>query len=71
VAWPTSLQSNIETYTDGTVIVCLMDAKTRRVIWQGQADGVISLPVGDPAKATRSIDEAVSKILAKYPPHSA
>ncbi len=70
VAWPTSLQSNIESYTDGTVVVSLVDAKTRRVIWQGQADGVIDLPVGDPAKATRRIDEAVAKILAKYPPRS-
>jgi Domain of unknown function (DUF4136) len=71
VAWPTSLESNVETYTDGTVIVTLMDAKTRKVVWQGQADGVIDLPVSNPAKATRSIDEAVSKIFAKYPPPSA
>jgi len=71
VAWPTSLQSSIDSYTDGTVVVSLVDAKTRRVVWQGQAADVLSLPIGDPAKATRSIDEAVSKIFAKYPPHSA
>ncbi len=71
VAWPTSLQTNIDTYTDGTVVVCLVDAKTRRVVWQGQADGVIGLPVRDPAKATHRVDEAVAKIFAKYPPRSA
>lgn len=71
VAWPTSLESSIETYTDGTVVVCLVDAKTRRVIWRGQADRAIGLPVNNPAKATRSIDEAVGKIFAKYPPPAA
>jgi hypothetical protein len=70
VAWPTSLQSDVETYTDGSVIVTLMDAKTGKVVWHGQAEGVIDLPVNNPAKATRSIDEAVSKIFAKYPPQS-
>ena len=51
-------------------MISLVDAKTHRLVWQGQADGVLSLPVSDPAKATRSIDDAVASILAKYPPPS-
>jgi hypothetical protein len=31
---------------------------------------VVSLPVGDPASATRQIDEAVAKLFTKYPPSS-
>jgi hypothetical protein len=71
VAWPMDVQRTVETYTDGTVVICLVDAKTRHVVWQGQAAGVVDLPVGDPAKATRRIDEAVGKMFAKYPAQSA
>lgn len=70
VAWPMEMRTSFETYTDGTVVVCLVDAKTKRTVWQGQADNVLRLPVSDPADATRRIDEAVAKILAKYPPSS-
>jgi hypothetical protein len=70
MAWPTDLRRSVETYTDGTVLICMVDAKTHRLVWQGQAAGVLSLPVNDPSKATRAIDEAVVNILAKYPPPS-
>lgn len=70
VAWPVDFRSNVEKYTDGTVVITMVDAKTKHVIWQGQAADVISLPVNNPAKATHSIDEAVAKILAKYPSKS-
>jgi len=48
-----------------------MDAKTKKLVWQGQAADVLSLPVNDPAKATQRIDQAVGKILAKYPSQAA
>jgi hypothetical protein len=67
VAWPVDLQSNVEKYTDGTVVIMMVDAKTKRTVWQGQAADVLILPVSNPAKATKSIDDAVAKILAKYP----
>ena len=70
VAWPTDLRRSVETYTDGTVLITMVDAKTHRLVWQGQADDALSLPVNNPSKATRSIDEAVASILAKYPPPS-
>jgi hypothetical protein len=64
------LRRSVETYTDGTVLITMVDAKTHRLVWQGQADDALSLPVNDPSKATRSIDQAVAGILAKYPPAS-
>ncbi len=71
VAWPMDMRQQVETYTDGTVVIHLVDAKTKRVVWQGQAADVLSLPVENPASATGKIDDAVAKILAKYPPASA
>jgi hypothetical protein len=63
-----SSRRQIETYTDGTVIVNLIDARTKQVVWHGEVADVVSLPVSDPVRATRQIDEAVAKLFAKYPP---
>jgi hypothetical protein len=68
VAWPTYSRSDINTYTDGTVVVTLVDARSRRVVWEGQVADVVSLPVSNPTVATRRIDGAVAKLFAKYPP---
>jgi hypothetical protein len=70
VAWPMTVHRQVETYTDGTVVVNLIDAKTKQVVWQGEVADVVSLPVGSPTDATRQIDGAVAKLLAKYPPRS-
>jgi hypothetical protein len=70
VAWPMTVQRQIETYTDGTVIVNLVDAKTKQVVWEGEVADVVSIPVNNPAKATKEVDAAVQKLFSKYPPQS-
>lgn len=71
LAWPAMTEHDISTYTDGTVVVSLVDAKSHREVWQGQAADVLNLPVNNPNTATKEIDKAVSRILAKYPPDKA
>jgi hypothetical protein len=68
--WPMNTTRQIETYTDGTVVVNLIDAKTKNVVWQGQVADVLRLPVDNPVSATHQIDAAVAKMFAKYPPQS-
>lgn len=68
VAWPMTVQHQIETYTDGTVVVNLIDAKTKQVVWQGEIADAVNLPVANPLRATQDIDTAVAKLFAKYPP---
>jgi hypothetical protein len=68
VPWPATIQQTAYTYTDGTVVVHLVDAKTHRVVWQGQTPDAIDLPVGNPRKSERQVDVAVSKLLAHFPP---
>lgn len=68
--WPMTTQRQIDTYTDGTVVVSLIDARTKQVVWQGEVADVVNLPVGNPIKATKQIDGAVAKMFAKYPPQS-
>jgi hypothetical protein len=50
------------------VVVNLIDAKTKQVVWQGEVADVVSLPVGNPTSATRQVDVAVAKLFTKYPP---
>ena len=67
VAWPVTVRHQIETYTDGTVVVNLVDAKTKQVVYNGEAPDVLSLPVSNPSSATQKIDAAVAKLFNKYP----
>ena len=69
-AWPMTVQRRIETYTDGTVVVNLVDAKTKKVVWEGEATGVLNLPVDNPVRATKQVDGAVTKLFTKYPPQN-
>ena len=70
VAWPMTVQRQIETYTDGTVVVNLVDAKTKQVVWEGDAPGVLPLPVSSPTGATEKVNAAVAKLFTKYPPQA-
>ena len=62
------VQRRIETYTDGTVVVTLVDAKTRDVVWEGEISGVVNIPVDNPLDATDRINTAVEKLFQQYPP---
>jgi hypothetical protein len=71
VAWPMAERRQLETYTDGTVVVNLVDAKTKQVVWEGEIPGVVDIPVSDPVRATNRIDDAVEKLFERYPPKAA
>jgi hypothetical protein len=70
VAWPMTVQRRIETYTDGTVVVNLVDAKTKQVVWEGEVPDVVNIPVDNPIRATKEVDAAVTKLFEKYPPQT-
>jgi hypothetical protein len=70
VAWPMTVQRRVETYTDGTVVVNLVDAKTKQVVWEGEVPDVVNLPVDNPVRATKEVDAAVTKLFTKYPPQT-
>lgn len=55
------------TYHKGTLIVDLIDAATRKLVWRGTATKALS---GEPSPGTQkdTIDKAVEKMFKKYPP---
>lgn len=56
---------NVQNYTDGSLIIDIADAKTKNLLWEGIGNKEIDKPAKDPDAA---ISEAVSKILANFPP---
>jgi len=58
-----------QTYTDGTLMLGMFDSATKQEVWHGSATADIS---GNktPDERTKQINEAVSKLLADFPPGS-
>jgi len=50
------------TYTEGTLVIDAIDAKTNKLVWQGS----ISSAIND-RKIEKQIEKGVSKIMKKYP----
>ncbi len=54
-------------YEEGTLLLDVIQAKDKRLVWRGTARGVIN-PNPPPEERTKVINEAVQKLLAKFPP---
>jgi len=63
--------SNVDVYryNEGRLVLDLIDAGSRDLVWRGWATTVVG-EARDPEKSTETINEAVSKILAEYPPEA-
>lgn len=51
------------TYTEGTLVIDIWDARTKKVIWRGSATSVLK---GDPQKITKQVEDAVDEIVATW-----
>lgn len=56
---------NVQNYKDGSLIVDVIDANTKKLVWQGVGNSEIDKPVKDPDTA---IPAAIDKIMASFPP---
>ena len=55
----------IDTYLQGTLVVDLYDAKTRKMVRRGVATDTVS---DKTSKNTQHVDKAIEKMFEKYPP---
>jgi Domain of unknown function (DUF4136) len=60
--------TTVRTYTQGTLIVDLFDAKTKQAIWRGT--GTATVPKS-PTDVTATVQAALDKMFANFPPGSA
>jgi hypothetical protein len=56
--------TEVREYTEGTLLLDFVDAKTKKLVWRGTATDTITSP--DNVRAT--IDAAARKLLEAYPP---
>lgn len=54
-------------YEEGSLIVDVVDYRTKKLEWRGTATGVID-PGATPEQKTKRINNAVAKIFEKFPP---
>ena len=54
-----------DTYTVGTLVVDLFDAKTKDLVWRGVASGMLSNKSG---KNIENLDRGVQKLFQHFPP---
>jgi Domain of unknown function (DUF4136) len=57
--------ATVQTYTEGTLVVDLYDATTRKMVWRGVATATVS---DKPEKNAVKIDKSLMKMFERYPP---
>ena len=56
--------ATVETFVEGTLVVNLYDAKTKKMVWRGLATATAS---DKPTKNTEKMNKALDKMFEKYP----
>jgi hypothetical protein len=56
---------NVEHYKDGSLIIDIVDASSKKLIWQGIGNSKIDEPLKDP---DNQIPKAIQKIMEGFPP---
>jgi hypothetical protein len=56
--------ATVETFVEGTLIVDLYDAKTKKMVWRGVATATAS---DKPTKNTEKMNKALGKMFEKFP----
>jgi hypothetical protein len=55
-------------YKEGTLIVDMVDAASKQLVWRGTAQGVLADSPPSPEEMQRRIDNVVGKLLQNFPP---
>jgi Domain of unknown function (DUF4136) len=64
-----SSTTTVNTFTEGTLVVDIFDAKTKKLVWRGIATDTIS---SDPSKNIKKIQNSAKKMFEKkFPPGAA
>jgi hypothetical protein len=63
----TDPQPNVVEYEQGTIVLDVVDVRTKRVIWRAWAQGSLSGFIDDQRGMERRIDEAVTKMMKAFP----
>ncbi|MCP4293419.1 MAG: DUF4136 domain-containing protein [bacterium] len=61
-------QMDVYQYTEGRLIIDLVDSKSMELIWRGTGSGAVDNRQQSPDEIQRRIDDVVAQIMVNYPP---
>ena len=62
-----SCDPGVSQFEEGTLIIDAVDARTSRLVWRGWAQDTFAGVVDDQDRLERKVDEAVERILQRFP----
>ena len=65
--WYGGSTTSVRQWTEGTLVIDIIDAKTKELVWRGWAKGAME-PDATPERVTERINEIVAGILKRFPP---
>ena len=60
--------TTVQSYTQGTLVVDLYDASTKKMVWRGVATDTVSRRA---STNTRRLDRAITRLFERFPPRTA
>jgi hypothetical protein len=61
------MQTHARQWTEGTLLIEVIDVRAEQVVWQGWAKGALQRDMS-PEQVTQAVDEVVTGILKRFPP---
>lgn len=61
-------QIDVDQYTEGSLVIDLVDAKTMNLVWRGTGTKVLDRSQRSPEEIQARLDDIVAKIMASFPP---
>jgi uncharacterized protein DUF4136 len=66
-SWGATTTTYVRQYEEGSLILDLIDASNRQLVWRGSARAEVK-PDASPQEKQKRLNEAVQRILERYPP---
>ena len=60
--------TDVQQYTEGTIVLDFYDAKSKQLVWRGTASGALSSNKPSMEEVQEKLNGIVAKMLAEYPP---
>ena len=64
-----SMQIDVYQFTEGTLVIDLVDAETKNLVWRGTGTGAVDKTQRSPEEMQADIDKVINKIMASFPPN--
>jgi hypothetical protein len=64
---PTTTESRVVEFEQGTLMLDIVDARTKRLIWRGWAQDTMTGVIDNQSRLEKQVDEAVTKMMLLLP----